>query len=104
MNFGTYNVTLLSVIQAFKHKGLERFFKTGSMAGIQPAHVNRLKLILLRLNHARTPRDMNLPGLKLHGLEGHKAGYYSVWVNGNWRIVFRFDGEHVTGVDYVDYH
>ncbi len=81
-------------------KGLERFFRTESKAGIQPAHAKRLKPILLRLNHAREPRDMNLSGLKLHELEGNKAGYYSVWVNGNWRVVFRFDGEHVTNVDY----
>ena len=92
------------MIQTFKHRGLERFFKTESKAGIQPTHGKRLKLILLRLNHAREPRDMKLPGLKLHALEGDKAGYYSVWVNGNWRVVFRFDGEHVTSVDYVDYH
>lgn len=92
------------VIQGFKHKGLERFFRAGSKAGIQPAHAKRLKLILLRLNHAREARDMNLPGLKLHELKGNQASIYSVWVNGNWRVTFRFDSEHVTDVDYVDYH
>ncbi len=92
------------MIQAFKHKGLERFFKTENKAGIQPIHAKRLKLILLRLNHAREPRDINLPGLKLHQLKGDRAGYYSVWVNGNWRVIFRFDDAHVTDVDYVDYH
>ncbi len=92
------------MIQAFKHKGLERFFRTGNKAGIQPVHAKRLKLILLRLNHAREPRDMNLPGLKLHQLQGRKAGQYSVWVSGNWRVVFRFKAKHVIDVDYVDYH
>ena len=92
------------MIQTFKHKGLERLFRAGSKAGVQPDHAKRLKLILLRLNHAREPRDMNLPGLKLHGLKGGLADYYSVWVSGNWRVVFRFDVGHVMDVDYVDYH
>lgn len=77
---------------------------TGSKVGIQPTHAKRLKLVLLRLNHAREALDMNLPGLKLHDLKGDLAGYYSIWVNGNWRVIFRFNDQHATDVDYVDYH
>ena len=47
---------------------------------------------------------MNLPGYRLHPLSGDRAGYWSVSVTRNWRIVFRFDGVHVCDVDMVDYH
>jgi hypothetical protein len=46
------------------------------------------------LNAAAQPQDMNLPGLRLHELSGKRSGVWSVWVSGNWRVTFRFDGEH----------
>jgi len=92
------------MIARFRHAGLERFFRTGSAARIQPAHRRRLRLILTVLNTARAPRDMALPGLDLHPLKADFAGFWSVSVSGNWRVIFRFDGTDVTDVDYVDYH
>lgn len=47
---------------------------------------------------------MDLPGFRIHALKGQLAGYWSVRVSGNWRIVFRFEGTHATDVDLVDYH
>ncbi len=92
------------MILRFRHVGLERFFKTGSAAGIQPAHRRRIRLILTALNTAQEPRDMSLPGLALHSLKGDLAGFWSVVVSGNWRVIFRFDGNNVTDADYMDYH
>jgi toxin HigB-1 len=92
------------VILRFRHGGLERFFKTGSVAGIQPAHSRRIRLISTALNTAQEPRDMGLPGLGLHALRGELAGFWSVAVSGNSRIIFRFDGNNTTDVDYTDYH
>ncbi len=92
------------MILSFKHKGLERFFQTGSKAGIQANHASRLRLILGRLNVSTTPGDMDLPGLDLHPLKGDRADIWSVKVNGNWRITFRFNGDHAEIVDYEDYH
>lgn len=92
------------MIKSFRHKGLERFFLKGSKAGIQAKHANRLRLILGQLNGAVSPDDMNLPGLKLHELTGQRKGTWSVWVSGNWRITFRFEGEDAEVVDYEDYH
>jgi toxin HigB-1 len=91
------------VILRFRHAGLEQFFKTGSAAGIQPAHRRRLRLILTALNTAQEPRDMGLSGLSLHALKGDLAGFWSVAVSGNWRVIFRFDGNNATDVDYTDY-
>jgi proteic killer suppression protein len=91
-------------IQAFRHKGLERFFTTGSKAGMQAKHSERLRLILGRLNAATSPRDMNLPGLELHELHGDRKGTWAVKVSGNWRVTFTFVGKDVYRVDYEDYH
>ena len=48
---------------------------------------------------------MNLPGWRLHALKGQDlGGHYSVWVNGNWRMTFTFEGEDAILVNYQDYH
>lgn len=89
------------MIKSFQHKGLERFFSTGSKAGIQPHHAVKLRVQLTMLDKARQPADMNAPGWRLHPLSN---GHWSVWVNGNWRITFLFEGEDAVLVDYQDYH
>ena len=92
------------MIRSFKHKGLEKYFLKGTKSGIQAKHAPRLKLILGRLSAATNPKDMDLPGLKLHELRGKKKGIWSVWVSGNWRITFRFIGKDAELVEYEDYH
>jgi proteic killer suppression protein len=92
------------VIKSFRHKGLERFFLKGTKAGIQAAHSAKLARQLQRLDVARRPQDMNVPGWKLHALKGDLEGHWAVWVNGNWRLAFRFEGEDAVLVDYRDYH
>lgn len=92
------------MILSFKHKGLERFYKTGSTSGIQNIHARRLSLILSNLDQAERADDMNLPGLRLHELKGDMKGVWSVTVSGNWRITFRFIGSNVELVNYEDYH
>ena len=47
---------------------------------------------------------MNSPGWNLHQLQGNLDGHWSVKVNGNWRMTFRFEGEGAILVDYRDYH
>ena len=91
-------------ILRFRHKGLERFFLRGTIAGIQAKHAQRLRLILGRLNVAIEPRDMGLPGLRLHPLKGERKGTWAVSVSGNWRVTFAFSGPDVVDVDYEDYH
>ena len=92
------------MIKSFVHKGVERFFLTGSKAGIRPDHAGKLNRILAMLNVAAEPKDMDLPGWKLHSLSGELAGHWAVSVNGNWRLTFIFEGEDAVLVDYQDYH
>ncbi|HWK70654.1 MAG TPA: type II toxin-antitoxin system RelE/ParE family toxin [Burkholderiaceae bacterium] len=93
------------MIKTFKHGGLEHFFKTGSKAGIQAAHAPKLARQLRQLNDAVGPEDMSMPGWNLHSLKGAGLkGHWSVWVNGNWRLTFMFDGQDAILVDYQDYH
>ncbi len=47
---------------------------------------------------------MDVVGLRMHALKGELAGFCSVTVRANWRIIFRFDGPNVADVDYLDYH
>jgi proteic killer suppression protein len=89
------------MIRTFRHKGLQVFFETGSKACIQPRHASKLKRQLVRLDLAKMPEDMNTPGWKLHQLS---SGHWSIWVNGNWRLIFTFVGEDAVLVDYQDYH
>ena len=92
------------MIKDFAHEGLQAFFSTGSKAGIQAAHAPKLRRQLAQLNQASVPQDMNLPGWKLHALRGDLAGHWAVWVNGNWRLTFDFDGADAAVVDYQDHH
>jgi proteic killer suppression protein len=92
------------VIRGFKHKGLARFFETGSRSGIQAQHAERLRLILAQVNAAMAPSDMGLPGLGLHPLKGDRKGTWAVKVSGNWRVTFTFVGKDADQVDYEDYH
>lgn len=91
------------MIRGFRHKGLGRFFETGSKSGIRTQHAERLRLILGRLNAATAPGDMALPGLDLHPLKGDRKGTWAVSVSGNWRVTFKFVGKDADAVDYEDY-
>jgi toxin HigB-1 len=93
-----------AVIVNFKHKGLEEFFKLGKSAKINPSHLKRLRLILAKLNTVVQVADMNFPGSDLHPLKGDRKDFWSVSVNGNWRVIFRLEDEKVYDVDYLDYH
>jgi proteic killer suppression protein len=91
-------------IRGFRNKGLELFFTQGRTVKIQAQHAARLRVILGRLNVATEPRDMDLPGLRLHPLKGTRRGTWAVSVSGNWRVTFEFVGQDVDRVDYEDYH
>jgi proteic killer suppression protein len=91
------------VIESFRHLGLEKLFKDGSKAGIDPAHAAKLIDRMALLNRATSPSGMNVPGWNLHPLHKELAGHWAVRFGGNWRLTFRFEGQDAILVDYRDY-
>ena len=92
------------MIKSFKHKGLRRFFESGTTRGIQAAHAEKLELQLDALDTAVVIEDMNLPSWRLHPLKGRQSRRWSVTVNGNWRLTFEFRDGDAYVLDYEDYH
>lgn len=92
------------VIKSFRHKGLKKLYETGSTAGIQVNHANRLRMQLAALDTAQSIQDMGIPGFRLHPLKGKLTGRWSIWVSGNWRVTFEFRDGNAYVLDYEDYH
>lgn len=92
------------MIKSFRHKGLKRFYESGSASGIQPPHAKRLRMQLVALDSAHVIEDMDIPGFRLHPLKGSDKGRWSIWVNGNWRVTFEFRDGHAYVLNYEDYH
>jgi len=94
----------LAMIKRWSHKGLKQFFMSGRTAGISAEHALRLARQLRQLEDSTQAWDMNIPGWDLHQLRGDMAGTWSVKVSANWRLTFRFEGQHAVQVNYLDYH
>lgn len=92
------------MIASFRHKGLRRFYETGTTAGIQSQHAKRLRMQLTALDTAVSVDDMDIPGFRLHRLKGRDKARWSIWVNGNWRLTFEFRDGNAHVLDYEDYH
>ena len=92
------------MIKSFKHKGLEKFYETGSSRGIQPNHVTKLWMQLAALDTAQSIEDIDIPGYRLHSLKGSRKGTWSITVNANWRLTFEFTDGNVFILNYEDYH
>jgi len=91
-------------IKKFRHKGLRVFFESGDKSGIQVAHFKRIGLILDLLDGTSKVQDMDFPGSNFHRLKGNLKEFYSIHVNGNWTIIFRFENGDAFDVDLIDYH
>jgi len=92
------------MINSFRHKGLRLFFETNNPTRLQPHHAEKIRRILYRLDEARNINDLDIVGWNLHPLKGELKNHWSVKVNGNYRITFRFEGGQAFDVDYLDYH
>lgn len=92
------------MIKSFKHKGLQKFFESGTKKGIQAQHDNKLRMQLTALDTAHVVEDMDIPGYRLHQLKGDRNNLWSICVNGNWRITFEFEDGNAYIVNYEDYH
>ena len=92
------------MISSFQHKGLRIYYERGDASKLQPQHVQKIRLILSRLDAATNPEMMKVPGYDLHKLSGDLKDFWSVKVDKNYRIIFRFNGENAVDVNYLDYH
>ena len=92
------------MIVSFKHKGLKLFYEKGDASKLQPQHISKIRLILTRLDAAKMPEEMNVPGYALHQLKGDSKDFWSVKVDKNFRIIFKIENENTQDVDYIDYH
>jgi len=92
------------MIDSFQHKGLRLFFEKDEPSKLQPHHIEKIRRILYRLDEAQTVEDMDIVGWGLHPLVGNLKGFWSVKINGNYRIIFRFEDGNAYDVDYIDYH
>lgn len=91
------------MIRRIRHRGLKRFFRDDDRRGLKAEQADRIGRVLARLHRASKPGHMDLPGWRLHPLKGDLAGYWSVAITANWRVVFRFENGDATDVDLVDY-
>lgn len=94
----------LHIIESFKHRGLKRLYEQGDGSKVRPDQLERIRDVLLHLDHAKDVKDLDLPGYRLHTLKGDLKGYWSVKISGNWRIIFRFEDGDAYEVGLVDYH
>lgn len=92
------------MIRSFRHRGLEQFFRQGSKKGIQPKHANKLCIQLAALDNAKNVADVEVPNWRLHVLSGDLKGHFSISVDENWRLTFRFEKGDVEVLDYQDHH
>ena len=94
----------MRVVASFAHRSLKRLYEKGDRSGIRQDMVGKVERILQRLDEIAVVEHMALPAYRLHALTGDLRGYWSVTVNGNWRIIFRFEDGEARDVNLVDYH
>jgi toxin HigB-1 len=92
------------MIQSFRDRRLKRLFERGDRSKVPPDMADKIENVLAVLDSARTVDDVDLPGYRLHPLKGDLAGLWSVTINANWRIVFRFEDGMAFDVELIDYH
>ena len=92
------------MIRTIRHRGLRRFYETGSKSEIQASHAGRLRIQLAALDTATSILDLDIPGFRLHQPKGKAKNRWSITVNGNWRLTFEYREGDVYLLDYEDYH
>jgi len=91
------------MIASFKHKGVQAFYHSGRVEGIQRGHQSRLRLLLIALHSAREIEDMQIMGFDLQPVLGVLKGVWSLSVAAHWRMTFRFDRGYVYGIHYEEH-
>jgi proteic killer suppression protein len=92
------------MIRSFRSRSLRRFAEKGDVSKLSVRKVDRVRRILVLLNAAKEPNQMNIAGFRFHALKGESKGRFAVWASENWRITFGWDGEDAIEIDLEDYH
>jgi proteic killer suppression protein len=92
------------MITSFRSRSLKRFWERDDRSKLPADRIERIAMILDRLDSATSPEDLNLPGTGFHKLSGTSKGRYAVSVSANWRITFGWLEQDAVEVDFEDYH
>jgi proteic killer suppression protein len=93
------------VIRTFGDSETERFYTTGQSRRMPPQIRKRSAMRLIQLNAAVQIEDLLLPpSNRLEQLRGNRAGQWSIRINDQWRVCFRFENGDAFDVEIVDYH
>ena len=97
-----YNRTM---IQTFATSETENFFSTGKSRRLPDEILKRTAMRLNQVHAATKIEDLRLPPFNhLEKLKGDRNDKWSIRINGQWRVCFRFEGGHAFDVEIVDYH
>ena len=93
------------MISSFRDRETERIWH-GEFSRRLPQEIQEVARRKLRMiNNARTVVDLRVPPAnRLEALKGGRAGQYSIRINDQWRICFRFANGQASDVKIVDYH
>jgi proteic killer suppression protein len=92
------------MIHSFRSRSLKRLWERNDVSKLPPERLQRINMVLDRLDAATCPDDMNLPGFGFHKLSGASKGRYAVSISANWRITFAWKEQDAIDVDFEDYH
>jgi proteic killer suppression protein len=92
------------MIKTINSKPLRLFYQKDDGSKLPASQLGKIGLILGLLDAATRPEDMDFPGSALHKLSGDYKDFWSVKVNANYRIIFRFENDNAYDIDYLDYH
>lgn len=93
------------VIRSFASAETERLFATGKSRRLPPDILRRAVMRLAQLDAATALEDLRQPpSHRLEALSGNRAGQWSIRINAQWRVCFRFEAGDVLDVEIVDYH
>ena len=93
------------MIRSFKSRNTQKLFQRERVKRLAPS-IHRVALRKLRmLNRATSLRDLRVPpSNRLEALKGDRAGQYSIRINDQFRICFKWKAGDAFEVEIVDYH